>query len=637
MRNFLLTTLTFLVGTATAFAQQTLPLPSGNPPEEPGKCFAVCYIPQKFETVTEQVQTYGGAQNLVVTTPTYETYREEVMVKPASYRLVTEPATYRTVEERVLVAPAYTELTVEPAEFETVTERVLIEEGATQYQVAGGSRPTFETVTNANLYYGSPTGVPGGFASTDYGNVLDPNGRRGVDNPSDPFNPSNPNGFFNDPNSPMVASPATYATNSGAGNLFDPANPNSPFSADYVKANGLDAAQTRAAELLQQAQVGSIAPYVETEARVELDRIPRSFRTEAERIEVTPAYMTYRELPSSCETGNCLSFCLVEVPAEYQTVTRRIAEACAEGYTPASIEQGGEDYCVRLKYTPAVYGARQIMVGKPEMTQRQTEAKYRTVSVRKLVKPARTVERTVEAKYETITRRVVDRESYVRYELVPAEYKTVTRRVRTGLAGTGLTMPGGLFMASPTTYGTTRGDTSGVPATASGRAPMLLNPAAGSKLPGSVLPYTYGSGPDRAGNISAVGYAPASPNMNEGPSGLPAAYYTAGCPEGYRYDPLDGLCKARGTKAAESTTVTKNVPTAQGNFSEWREVLCPTADVAPDIRKVQRALNRAGYDAGTADGIMGARTKTALAKYQRDNDLPIGGLNMATLRALGVK
>ena len=63
--------------------------------------------------------------------------------------------------------------------------------------------------------------------------------------------------------------------------------------------------------------------------------------------------------------------------------------------------------------------------------------------------------------------------------------------------------------------------------------------------------------------------------------------------------------------------------------------MCPQNVDSYSIRALQRALNAAGYDAGTADGIMGARTKAALAKYQRDNDLPIGGMNKPTMRKLG--
>ena len=34
---------------------------------------------------------------------------------------------------------------------------------------------------------------------------------------------------------------------------------------------------------------------------------------------------------------------------------------------------------------------------------------------------------------------------------------------------------------------------------------------------------------------------------------------------------------------------------------------------------------------------MGKDTKAALVKYQKDNKLPIGGLDMETLKSLGVK
>ncbi len=42
-------------------------------------------------------------------------------------------------------------------------------------------------------------------------------------------------------------------------------------------------------------------------------------------------------------------------------------------------------------------------------------------------------------------------------------------------------------------------------------------------------------------------------------------------------------------------------------------------------RQVQTLLNALGYDAGPADGLPGSRTKTAVAAFQRDNDLPPTG------------
>ncbi|MEM9259332.1 MAG: peptidoglycan-binding domain-containing protein, partial [Bacteroidota bacterium] len=348
-------------------------------------------------------------------------------------------------------------------------------------------------------------------------------------------------------------------------------------------------------------------------------------------VEVSPAYLTYHQFPVECETGDCVSFCLVEVPAQMQTLNRQIAEDCPAGYTVAAVDQGGEDYCVRLSYEPAVYGARQIMTAPGSFTERKKEPRYRDIEVKRLVSPARVVEREVPARYETVPKKVVSREAYTRYELVPAEYKSITRRVRKGLAGADYMVPGGVLMA-PNSY--TSG-TGGEPGQLD-PIPTKVNPGAGGNYPGTVLPYTYGSGPDRAGNISSSGYAPVNASPGEALAGMPANYYTAGCPDGFRFDPMDGLCKKTESTSSKSSAYTKNVLTGKGNFSEWVEVLCPNNKSATaTIRQVQRALNRLGYDAGTADGIMGARTKTSLVKYQQDNNLPVGGLNQPTLKKLG--
>ncbi|MEO0732747.1 MAG: peptidoglycan-binding domain-containing protein [Bacteroidota bacterium] len=635
MRKYSLVAALLLLVTALPLGAQTPALPGDLPANpEADKCYAICYVPTKFETVTENVQTYNATNHLVVVEPQYETYTERVMVKPASYRLVEVPAEYRTEDARIEVAPAYKEMVVEPAKFETVTERVLVEDESTELRVGGsGGGPTFSTVTNANLYYGSPESGKPGVYSADYGNVLDPTTRKGVDGGTDPFNPNNPNSFVNDPNSPLNASPSLYS-NSDLAKLFDPSNANSPFSDAYVRANGSEAAEREASRLLQQMQVGTIAPYIVQEARVKLDRVPRAFRTEQVEVEVTPAYVTYEQVPVECETGDCLTFCAVEVPAETRMIAKRIAEDCPAGYTVAAVEQGGEDYCVRLTYEPAVYGARQIMTGAPSVTERKKEPRYRDVQVQRLVSPARVVEREVPAKYETVPKRVLVRDAYTRYEPVPAEYKTITRRVRKGMAGAEYITPGGVLMA-PTTYSS---DPNAPVTKAGDPLPTLVNPGAGGRYPGTVLPYTVGQGPDRAGNIEPSGYAPVNNQPGSPLAGMPANYYSAGCPDGFRYDPLDGLCKTTESVASSSTSYVKNVMTSPGKYGQYFEVLC--ADDAPTtratIRKVQATLNRLGYDAGTADGIMGARTKTALVKYQKDNGLPIGGLNRPTLKKLGL-
>ena len=55
------------------------------------------------------------------------------------------------------------------------------------------------------------------------------------------------------------------------------------------------------------------------------------------------------------------------------------------------------------------------------------------------------------------------------------------------------------------------------------------------------------------------------------------------------------------------------------------------------VRIVQEALNNAGYDCGTPDGIAGQHTKEALMKYQTDNKLSVNGvITDELLDSLGV-
>lgn len=67
--------------------------------------------------------------------------------------------------------------------------------------------------------------------------------------------------------------------------------------------------------------------------------------------------------------------------------------------------------------------------------------------------------------------------------------------------------------------------------------------------------------------------------------------------------------------------------------------ICPYADMLSrsTVLKVQRRLKRYGYNCGTADGVMGAKTKRALKRFQRDNGLKADGLiGQKTLAALGL-
>ena len=70
---------------------------------------------------------------------------------------------------------------------------------------------------------------------------------------------------------------------------------------------------------------------------------------------------------------------------------------------------------------------------------------------------------------------------------------------------------------------------------------------------------------------------------------------------------------------AETNTVT--IPDA------WRESDAKTAsvDMKQAVRNIQMILNKNGYDAGSADGLMGAKTKLAIAAFQKDNGMEATG------------
>lgn len=54
------------------------------------------------------------------------------------------------------------------------------------------------------------------------------------------------------------------------------------------------------------------------------------------------------------------------------------------------------------------------------------------------------------------------------------------------------------------------------------------------------------------------------------------------------------------------------------------------------VRQVQQALADAGFNPGSADGLMGPRTRNALADFQQQNGLTTGKLTRETLQKLGI-
>jgi localization factor PodJL len=53
------------------------------------------------------------------------------------------------------------------------------------------------------------------------------------------------------------------------------------------------------------------------------------------------------------------------------------------------------------------------------------------------------------------------------------------------------------------------------------------------------------------------------------------------------------------------------------------------------VRNIQLILQKNGYDVGTADGVMGGKTRTAIASFQKANGLqPTGNVDQKLVQLL---
>ena len=63
-----------------------------------------------------------------------------------------------------------------------------------------------------------------------------------------------------------------------------------------------------------------------------------------------------------------------------------------------------------------------------------------------------------------------------------------------------------------------------------------------------------------------------------------------------------------------------------------------SVDMKQAVRNIQLILNKNGYDAGGADGVMGAKTTEAITRFQKDNGMqPTGKVTEELVRALLAK
>lgn len=154
---------------------------------------------------------------------------------------------------------------------------------------------------------------------------------------------------------------------------------------------------------------------------VKLVPVPATYKNVTERVLVKPA--TVKKIP---------------VAAEYKTVTERVLDKPAHtvwkkgaGFAGNAIKTDvdrstGEIMC--LVEVPATYKTveKRVLVSQATTKTVEIPAEYKTITRTVVDSPATTRKVVIPAKYKTVTRNVIDKPAFESTVSIPAEYKTVS-------------------------------------------------------------------------------------------------------------------------------------------------------------------------------------------------------------------
>ena len=156
------------------------------------------------------------------------------------------------------------------------------------------------------------------------------------------------------------------------------------------------------------------------DAHEHLKTIPAVYETKREKVLVKSAYTTWKKGRGPIEkldnsTGEIM--CLVEIPAEYRTITSKVI------VTPARVEKESH---------PAEYKEikKRVMVEGPTIAKTTIPAVYKTIKVKKIASTGKETRIEIPALYQTVTNRVKMSDSYLEWRSILCETNTTGSIVR---------------------------------------------------------------------------------------------------------------------------------------------------------------------------------------------------------------
>jgi hypothetical protein len=317
-----------------------------------------------------------------------------------------------------------------------------------------------------------------------------------------------------------------------------------------------------------------------------------------------------------------------------------------EHYKPATIESTEEKILItqateKLEVVPATYtpSKTKILVRPESNRYLATPATFKTVEEKVLIVPAKTVWKKGEGLVQKIDN--VTGEIMCRVE-VPAVYKTYSKNVIDKASAATLI---------PVPETNKYLDTSVLNADAKEvRKPIAATHETVETFKTIGEPtYSWAAGAvgdddemgKHTGKVVCLKETPAVVKTFEQTLvKTPGRFETKEVPAVYETVPVKKLIsKAAITKTpipAKSNSFTKTVKIADARL-EWRPVLCETNVSTEAISSIQKALGERGYEMGSQPGVIDQDMFNAIEKFQKDENLPQGGLTLSTIKALGLE
>ena len=346
-----------------------------------GQCYAKVIIPARFEARSEQVVKVPASKRLEVVAPTYRTETEQVLVSPEYTRSVPVPATYKTVTETVVVVPAGTRTEPVRGTFKTVTEQVEVTPARSRIEIVPA---TYKSVTEQVVV--RPERKELKTIPATYKTIQE----TVLDRPASTVAVAVPATFKTVTEQVMVRPEATR---------YEPiAIPVRTVTEDAVRTDATNRIETSASTFKTATERVMVK-----EAGKRLVEVPAVFATVTERVKVAEASTQWKR-------GRAW----IGQAREVRPVKGFVLD-------PGGKTSGGKP--VEAKPRRSTKGSLDDDV----MCLVEVPARYRVVTRKVLKTPASVREVEVPAEYATVTRQVVDAEASSRSVAVPATYQKVTR------------------------------------------------------------------------------------------------------------------------------------------------------------------------------------------------------------------